>query len=320
MSSGKALAIQRAKIMKGALILHGVPEVSIEVQEGRPTYGDAWNAVKPVGATSHHIASRPTEKSPTPGLSLIKHGRSDLPGPLANGTAGVDLVYRIVCMGYANHSGYGGPMTLSGPLGTYTVPKDLGRPYLWGTEYEGGYDDAVWDRVYTNKRTGVSMTFREFMGRCNAGLTYGIWLINGLGKRPELGEDYSGYQHEHKTWAPGRKPDRLNYTTSSGRAEARAFYQQEDDMPTPEDLWGHKIETKGKDDEKKMMPAEVMLSQTHNRAKASREAASASLRQAQKNSNAIKKIAESLEDLAPGVAQEVVEALGEMEQDAEPCE
>lgn len=219
--TGRETAMHRAQILRGVLMKHGVPEVSIELQVGRPSGSDDWNACRPIAVFSHHIASHPHRDNPTPGLSLVKRGRSDLPGPLCNGTAGVDLVYRIMCMGFANHPGFGGPLTVSGPLGSFTIPKDVARPFAWGTEYEGGFDDATWDRVYENRRTGIKMSFREFMARANAGLVEGIWLINGRGKRPSARMDLSGYHGEHKTWAPGRKPDRLNYTTDEGRNEIR---------------------------------------------------------------------------------------------------
>lgn len=221
--AGRETAIQRAQILRGVLLKHGVPEVSIELQVGRPTTGDPWNACKPIAVFSHHIASRPTKETPTPGLALVKRGRSDLGGPLCNGTAGVDLVYRIMCMGLANHPGEGGPLTVSGPMGSFTIPKDVARPFAWGTEYEGGFTDEVWDRKYKNKRTGIEMTFREFMARCNAALVEGIWLINGRGRRPTARMDLSTYHCEHKTWAPGRKPDRRGYTTEKGRNEIRKF-------------------------------------------------------------------------------------------------
>lgn len=309
--SGRDTAMERARVMKGALLLFGVPEVSIELQPGRPSGGDDWNAVQPVGETSHHIVSKPTPENPTPGLALVKRGVPGLDGPLCNGTAGVDLVYRIITLGLANHPGAGGPLTLRGPMGAYTIPKDVARPYLWGTEYEGGYTDEVWDRVYTNRRTGQSMTFREFMGRANAGVLYGCWLINGRGRADDVkpSMDLSGYHTEHKTWAPTRKIDRFNYTTDSGRAEVRRFATMEDDMPTPADLWNHPVTPNTKD--AKPIPARTMLAQTHKRSGEARAAAEAALAQAKRNRDAIAALAASLDSLAPGVAAEVVEALGD---------
>ncbi len=306
MSTGRTLAIERAQILRGFILEAGAPEVSIEIQDGRPASGDTYNACRPVAGTSHHIASRPTVANPTPGLALVKGGRSDLGPPLANGTAGMDLVYRILCMGYANHPGFGGPLTVTGPCGTYVIPKDNGRAYLWGTEYEGGYDEAVWDATYTNKRTGKSMTYREFMGRCNAGIVRGIWAINGHGRTPAAGVDLSGYQTEHKTWAPGRKPDRLGYTTESGRDEVRQYANQEDEVSAA-DVWAHPIEVVG---ERGPIPARAMLSETHNRSALARAEAARAGRVADRNRAALKAMTKGL----PGdVADAVVKALGDDE-------
>lgn len=230
--SGPETALKRARLIRTVMLDYGVPEVSIMLRPGRPGPLDPWNGLDPVMVMSHHIASYPTPGNPIPGLSVVTRGRSDLGPPLANGTAGVDLVYRILTLGWANHPGFGGPLTVRGPLGAFTIPKDNARPYAWGTEYEGGYTDEVWDREYTNKRTGKTMPFREFMGRCNAALCEAIWLP-GVSSRdrydqitPEM--DLSGYHGEHKTWAPGRKPDRRNYTTESGRAEIRKYKEEPD--------------------------------------------------------------------------------------------
>jgi hypothetical protein len=221
--TGYATAMERAKVMRQFLLKHGVPEVSIELQVGRPSGADDWNAFQPVAVMSHHIASNPTVANPTPGLYVVKHGRSDLPGPLCNGTAGVDLVYRIITLGMANHPGEGGPITVDGACGAYTLPKDYARAYAWGTEYEGGYSETTWNATYKNKRTGKSMSFREFMGRANAGLCEGIWFINGHHQRPAPQYPLMNYHMEHKTWAPTRKTDRLGYTTESGREEIKKW-------------------------------------------------------------------------------------------------
>jgi hypothetical protein len=235
--AGRETALLRAQKIREVLLDHGVPEVSIELQDGRPAPGDTWNSLDPVSVFSHHIASYPSPANPTPGLNVVKQGRPDLGGPLANGTAGVDLVYRILCLGWANHPGYGGPLVVSGPLGSFRIPVDNARPYAWGTEYEGGYTDAVWDETYTNRRTGKRMTFREFMGRCNAGLVEAIWLpgVSSRGRYDQItpGMDLSGYHGEHLTWAPGRKFDRRNYTTTSGRLELRRFADAASTTTTP---------------------------------------------------------------------------------------
>lgn len=220
-------ALYRARRVKEALLDYGVPEVRIHLQNGRPTYGeDTWNACHPVAVMSHHTASYPTEESPTPCLSLVKTGRSDLPGPLCNGYAGVDLVYRIITMGWANHSGEGGPWLVRGPAGSYLIPKDIGRPYIWGTEFEGGYNDAQWDKTYHNPKTGKKMDFHEFMARCNAGLVDAIWDINSRGEKVNgLHQDLATYHGEHgKPWAVGRKVDRHWYVEDVTRGR-RAIRQ-----------------------------------------------------------------------------------------------
>jgi hypothetical protein len=224
----------------------------------------------------------------------------------------VDLVYRILTLGMANHPGYGGPWRVDGPCGSYVIPKDVARPYVWGTEFEGGYSDAVWDREYVNRRTGKRMSFREFMGRVNAGLVEGIWHINGHGKRPPAGADLSGYHGEHKTWAPGRKPDRLNYTTASGRAEIRKqnTNHQEDDV-SAKDVWDYKVPVLIDGADKKEETARYALARARNDAAQGEAHAKAAHAQAQRNRDAIKAMGEKLNGLVPGVADAVLDALGD---------
>lgn len=223
---GQPLALARAKRIREAMLDHGVPQCYIHVRQGRPAPGDDWNALNPIAKLSHHIVSRPTVNRPNPGLNVVINGRPGLDGPLANGYGSVDLIYRIITLGYANHSGLGGPWTVSGPLGSYTIPANNGRPYLWGTEYEGGLDENLWSDVFVNKATGKRMEYGEFMGRANAALTEAIWLpgISTHGKYQQItpGMDLSGYHGEHSTWT-SRKIDRLGYTTESGRAEIRRY-------------------------------------------------------------------------------------------------
>lgn len=172
--------------------------VSIELQRGRPgTPNGRWFDTRFVGCLGHHIVSRRSSGN-TPALSLVKRGRPDLPGPLANGYLGFDLVARIITMGWANHPGAGGPMAVPG----FVIPEDNGRPYLFGWEHEGGISEADWNF------NGGEM--REAMGKCHAATV--VWLDR----------DARSYA-EHKTWAPGRKVDRLGYTTAEGRAELRRF-------------------------------------------------------------------------------------------------
>jgi hypothetical protein len=215
-------ALTKAKALKAVMLDYGVPEVSIELQTGRPNPYDAWDGLFVVIDMSHHIVSNYNPSNLTPLLWLVKQGRTSVPGPLANGYGGWDLCYRILCFSYANHPGAGGPMTVPRVGGgTYTIPKDSARRYAWGTEYEGGVVEADWDRLLRNPRNGRRMTMREFMGRAGAAI-HDHFNIHG------------DAHSEHSTWAPDRKIDRLHYNASEGKAEEQHYANLEDDL-TPEE-------------------------------------------------------------------------------------
>lgn len=218
-------AMEKARALKKVMLKWGVPEVSIELQTGRPNEYGTWDALFVTADMSHHTVSR-YGSNLTPVLALCKHGRSDLPGPLCNGYGGWDLCYRIITFGYANHPGEGGPVTVPAlTAGRFTIPKDSARRYTWGTEWEGGLVEADWDRVLTNPRNGKQMTFREFMGRSNAALE-------------EYHKIHTSAHLEHSTWT-SRKIDRLGYTQAKGIAEKIQFQNQKGDwfdMATVRDL------------------------------------------------------------------------------------
>jgi hypothetical protein len=207
-------ALKKARDMRGVLLDFGVPEVSIELRKGRPSSFGQWDAGFFVAEMSHHTVSRYSAKNLTPVLNLVKNGRSDLAGPLSNGYGGWDLCYRIICFGYANHPGAGGPVVIPAlNAGSFTIPKDSARRYTWGTEFEGGLNEKDWDRVLKNPRNGKKMTFREFMGRSNAGLEVAL-------------EIHRSAHLEHSSWT-SRKIDRLNYTRLEGIVEKDKYRKQE---------------------------------------------------------------------------------------------
>lgn len=183
-----AEATARAGELRVSLLDHRVKAVSIELLEGRS--GSGYSTDTFVASLGHHIVSS-RAMGLTPGYWVVRNGRVDLPGPLCNGYGGFDEQARIVCMAWANHPGEGGPFTF--PSGT--VPKDNGRPYLFGWEFEGGIDEDDFTDSY-----------RVFMARCLAGTL--DWL--GLDERSHA---------EHKDWAPDRKVDRLGYTRAEAQAE-----------------------------------------------------------------------------------------------------
>lgn len=193
-----AAALAEARVLKGFMQRHGVA-CSIELVEGtrKP---EQW--LNPVGRfrveMSHHIVSRRSQGL-TPFLHLVKVGRPDVKGPLCNGYGGFDLVYRIITMGVANHSGRGGPMTIDG----VTIARDVAAYFAWGTEYEGGLDDADWPPAY-----------RRFMAAANAAVLDYLRFRNG--------RTTDAAHCEHSTWAPGRKSDRRGYSRNRGIAEIGA--------------------------------------------------------------------------------------------------
>lgn len=164
--------------------------VSIELQKGR---GD-WYVPKYL-RMHHHVATRFPKPGGnlTPGLGVVKTGRPDVGGPLANGYGGYDLVYRLICMGLANHPGRGGPIVIDG----VKVPKDSARPATWGTEWEGGYED--WPDEFDQFMALTDLALAEWMGR------------------PVTS------QLEHKTWAPTRKVDRFGFDRERGIALSRKY-------------------------------------------------------------------------------------------------
>jgi hypothetical protein len=187
-------ALSQANQLRTALLDHGVRSVSIELQQGRPgTPNGSWYDTRFVGSCGHHTVSRPSNGN-TPVLSLVKRGRPDVQGPLCNGYGGYDRVARLICMGWANHPGAGGPLR----VGRYTIPRDQARPYLFGWEMEGGLEP--W-----------SDEMHDFMARCFAG------TLDWIGTNVEC-------HVEHKTWAPDRKIDRLNYTLARARERISAVW------------------------------------------------------------------------------------------------
>lgn|GEM_PF-1367952 len=189
MSQAQALAA--AQSLAAHLQRRGI-RVSIELQPG--VAGSGWySSTTRVAEMSHHTVSRRSQGN-TPVLALVKRGRPDVPGPLCNGYMGFDEVYRIITVGWANHPGAGGPLTVAGR----TIPKNNARPYVWGTEYEGGLVVA-----------DFTPSYRSAMARANAA------ILEWLGRPVEA-------HIEHATWAPGRKVDRLGYTAAAGQAEIRA--------------------------------------------------------------------------------------------------
>ena len=191
-----AQCLADARDLKAAMEHHGV-RCSIELVAGRGS--DPWASVRKYLRMHHHTVSRYVPGgNMTPVLALCKTGRSDVPGPLCNGYGGYDLVYRIICMGLANHPGAGGPVTIDG----VRIPADSARGPTWGTEWEGGLQE--WATI-----PGMN----EFMGRADNALAE--WSNRPLTS-----------QLEHSTWTT-RKIDRLHMDRADGIALTRRWAGQE---------------------------------------------------------------------------------------------
>jgi hypothetical protein len=197
--------------LKTAMLDWGV-RCSIELRAGRGS--DPWGVYTKYHRMHHHTAATPYKPGGnlTPSLFICKNGRSDVPGPLCNGYGGYDLVYRIICMGEANHPGLGGPITIDG----VRIPQNSARKPTWGTEWEGGFQS--WEEI---DRLGPDML--QFMGRADCALAE--WSNRPLTS-----------QLEHKTWAPDRKVDRKDFDAARTRGIAltkKWFALGDDDDMTP---------------------------------------------------------------------------------------
>lgn len=192
----RAEAMESAQRLKATMQRWGV-KCSIELQPGRGS--DPWaTPIKPLRMHHHTVSTFRPGGNMTPVLGIVKNGRPAtptgpaVPGPLANGYGGFDLVYRIICMGLANHPGEGGPVTIDG----IHIPRNSARAPTWGTEFEGGLQP--WEEI-----PGML----EFMGRADGALAE--WSARPLTS-----------QMEHKTWAGARKIDRKDFDAERGRGIA----------------------------------------------------------------------------------------------------
>jgi hypothetical protein len=206
----EAAARDRAADLKAAMNRWGVT-CSVELMAGRGS--DPWGVYTKYHRMWHHTVSTYWPgNNLTPVLGICKHGRSDVPGPLCNGYIGYDRVFRIICMGEANHPGLGGPITIDG----VRIPENSARKPTFGIEVEGGLQ--TWEDI-----DDLGPDMLEVMGRADCALAE--WS-----RRPLTS------QLEHKTWAPTRKVDRKDFDAARQRGIALSqkwfnLTNPEDDMP-----------------------------------------------------------------------------------------
>lgn len=126
------------------------------------------------GVICHHTVGPATGNMPS--LGILRSGRSNLAGPLAQLGLGRDGTYYVIAAGRANHAGEGSWKDL----------KDNGNYYMIGIEAENmGTPADKWPPVQMDAyKRGVAAILRH--AGCKAEACIG-----------------------HKEWAPGRKPDPL---------------------------------------------------------------------------------------------------------------
>jgi hypothetical protein len=208
MSESQARAA--AAELKTAMNVWGVT-CSIELQSGRGT--DPWGVYTKYHRMWHHtVSTYKVGGNLTPCLGIVKNGRPDVPGPLCNGYIGYDRIFRIICMGEANHPGLGGPITIDG----VRIPENSARKPTFGIEVEGGLQ--TWEDI-----DDLGPDMLEVMGRADNALAE--WSGRPLTS-----------QMEHKTWAPTRKVDRKDFDGARvrGIALTRKWFALANPPPPPE--------------------------------------------------------------------------------------
>ena len=165
------------------------------------------------GILVHHTGSAGMPGS----RNVVRDGRSDLPGPLAQLTLDPDGVFSVIAAGQCWHPGRGGPLL--------DCPRDSGSPYLIGIEgvSNGTYWTPEQRREYPR---GVAALLRKLGAKTAEG-----WVA------------------EHAEWAPGRKPDMGNWDPNDMRREVNRHLRggaqtEEDFMATMSDAEKHELLTK----------------------------------------------------------------------------
>jgi len=159
------------------------------------------------GVLCHHTGSAGMPGS----RNVVRDGRSDLPGPLAQLTLDPDGTFSVIAAGQCWHPGRGGPLL--------NCPRDSGSPYLIGIE--GVSNGTYWtDAQRREYPRGVAALLRKLGARTAEG-----WVA------------------EHAEWAPGRKPDMGNWDPNDMRREVNRHLRP----PTEEDFMASLSEAEKKD-------------------------------------------------------------------------
>ncbi len=163
--------------------------LTVEVVPGWQTRGSS--AFHPKGAVCHWTAGPRTGDRPS--LKVVRDGRADLPGPLANVFLARSGVAIVVTAGRANHAGVGGARGLEG------------NSQVFGTEAESA-GDGDWTDAQRWAYPRINAAYCDLAG-------FGPDFVFG-----------------HNEWAPNRKIDIRDWTMARMRREVAALLTQEDEM------------------------------------------------------------------------------------------
>lgn len=168
----------------------------IEISGWR-TRGHGGMATRPQGLLCHHTAGRPTVANPYPSLGVVRDGRPDLDGPLAQLGLGGDCAVRVIAAGMCWHAGA-------------TWLRWQSNPYSIGIEAEHPGGSALWPADMYEAYVALAAALREW---------YDLPLSHVVG-------------HKEAAKPLGRKPDpTFNMTTFRTRVANHATTEGDDVTP-----------------------------------------------------------------------------------------
>jgi hypothetical protein len=174
-----------------------------------------WGPVH--GVMIHHTVTKGSAYT----VGLCRDGHADLPGPLCHGVITKDGRVHLVGYGRANHAGSGDGDVLTAVINEKALPADNetdtdGNRHFYGFECENlgdGIDPWPAEQLLAIEKVAAA-----------------ICRHHGWGAGSAIG---------HLEWQPGKvDPRGFSMQDMRGRVAARLDgNQQEDDMPTAEDVW-----------------------------------------------------------------------------------
>lgn len=197
-------------------LLHNGVKVSYPLGDGWLRAGNGQTSAY-AGMIFHHTATGSSNTAP----AVLWNGRPDLPGPLCNTAGLADGTIAMIAAHPANHAGASGGKSM-GPLPTTRTFNKL----VWGHEV-----------VYPGT---VPMSPAQYRSMLILG-----GVISGILRRGSA-EWCRGHRETSITgkWDPGYATGKTIDLGAARRDTWAALHSpppQEDDMPSPADLWNHRI-------------------------------------------------------------------------------